>query len=92
VVRWNGPVAGQRYAELLHLSKRSGGDLPAETLASRIEFLAATGGLGGSLSKAGVPADDLPILAAEAASQWTATFNPRPFDVDGAMEVYRQAF
>jgi alcohol dehydrogenase len=92
VVRWNGEVAGQRYAELLHLSKRADENAFAETLARRIEELSSKGGLRSSLSKEGVPVDDLPMLAAEAASQWTGTFNPRPFDVDGAMEIYRRAF
>jgi alcohol dehydrogenase class IV len=36
--------------------------------------------------------DDLPMLAAEAAEQWTGTFNPRPFDQQGAMEVYEWAY
>lgn len=92
VVRWNGEVAGQRYAELVHLSNRSSGDAPAEALARRIEELAARGGLKSSLRTAGVPADDLPMLAEEAASQWTGTFNPRPLDVDGALEIYHRAF
>ena len=92
VVRWNGEIAGQRYSELLHLSKRSDGDSPAETLALRIEELAAKGGLKNTLSGAGVPLDDLKMLATEAAQQWTGTFNPRPFNFDGALEVYRAAF
>ncbi|MDQ5844685.1 MAG: iron-containing alcohol dehydrogenase [Acidobacteriota bacterium] len=95
VVRWNGPVSSQRYAELLNLSDVSDssvGDEPAEMLAQRLEQLAAMGGLRGSLSTEGVPADDLPMLAAEAAKQWTGTFNPRPFDIKGAMEVYQWAF
>jgi alcohol dehydrogenase len=92
VVRWNAQVAGQRYAELLQLANHSVAGAPAESLAQRLEELAAKGGLGGSLRTAGVPENDLPMLAAEAASQWTGTFNPRPFDVDGAMEVYRAAF
>jgi alcohol dehydrogenase len=95
VVRWNGPMAAERYAELLNLSKSSGSsvdDDPAETLAQRLEQLAAAGGLRGSLSSAGVPAADLPMLASEAAKQWTGTFNPRPFDRAGAMEVYDKAF
>lgn len=91
VVRWNAQVVGQRYAELLHLSNHSVAD-GAESLARRLEELAARGGLGGSLSAAGVPEGDLPMLAAEAAGQWTGTFNPKRFDVDGAMEVYRNAF
>ena len=92
VVRWNGEIAGQRYSELLHLSKRSDGDAPAETLARRIEELAEKGGLKNTLSESGVPLDDLPMLASEAAQQWTGTFNPRPFNVEGALHVYRAAF
>ena len=92
VVRWNGEIAGQRYSELLHLSKRSDGDSPAETLARRIEELAAKGGLKNTLSGSGVPLEDLPMLASEAAQQWTGTFNPRPFNVDGALHIYRSAF
>lgn len=92
VVRWNGEVAGQRYSDLLHLSKRSDGESPGETLAQRIEELATKGGLRSTLSESGVHLDDLPMLAAEAAEQWTGTFNPRPFNVDGALHVYRAAF
>jgi alcohol dehydrogenase len=95
VVRWNATVAAGRYAELLNLSNTSGisiGDDPAETLAQRLEQLASAGGLRGSLSSAGVPATDLPMLASEAAKQWTGTFNPRPLDQAGALEVYQWAF
>ena len=92
VVRWNGEMAGQRYSELLHISKRLDGDSPAETLALRIEELAEKAELKNTLSESGVPLDDLPMLASEAAKQWTGTFNPRPFDVDGALHVYRAAY
>jgi alcohol dehydrogenase len=95
VVRWNGPVAAERYRELLELSSTNqagGKQEPAEALAQRLEQLAAAGGLGGGLSKAGVPATDLPMLAAEAEKQWTGSFNPRPFDINGAMEVFESAF
>ena len=63
-----------------------------EILAQRLEQLAAAGGLRQSLSTAGVPQSDLEMLAAEAATQWTGTFNPRQFDFAGAMEVYEQAY
>ena len=95
VVRWNGPVAGEHYAELLRLSSvhaDSGNVAPAEGLAQRLEQLAAAGGLNVSLSAAGVPQSDLSILAGEAAEQWTGTFNPRPFDGTGAMEIYQWAY
>ncbi|MGI9065758.1 MAG: iron-containing alcohol dehydrogenase [Pyrinomonadaceae bacterium] len=94
VVRWNGPVAAERYAELLKLSSANlnfSGQEAAEMLAQRLEQLAAAGGLRGGLSKAGIPATDLPMLAAEAAKQWTGSFNPRPFDSKGALEVYEWA-
>jgi alcohol dehydrogenase len=43
------------------------------------------------LSDSGVDESALPALAAQAAEQWTGTFNPRPFDAAGAMEIYRAA-
>lgn len=95
VVRWNGPVAAERYAELLKLSSANlnlGSQEPAEMLAQRLEQLAAAGGLRTSLSAAGVTRDELAPLAADAASQWTGSFNPRSFDMKGAMEIYESAF
>ncbi|MGH9957182.1 MAG: iron-containing alcohol dehydrogenase, partial [Pyrinomonadaceae bacterium] len=95
VVRWNGPVVAERYAELLRLAN-SRVDVPdseaADLLAQRLEKLAAIGGLRTSLAAAGVPKSDLTTLAGEAATQWTGTFNPRRFDVSGALEVYQSAF
>jgi alcohol dehydrogenase len=95
VVRWNEPVAGARYRELLDLSSAAGSpprDQPTESLARRLEELATAGGLGSSLRESGVVPMDLPALAAEAAEQWTGNFNPRPFDITGAIEVYEWAF
>jgi alcohol dehydrogenase len=93
VVRWNGSVVGKRYGDLLRLSTASSnGQGSFEMLAQRLEQLAAAGGLRQTLSKAGVPQSDLEMLAAEAAKQWTGTFNPRQFDFAGALEVYEQAF
>jgi hypothetical protein len=34
----------------------------------------------------------LPALADLAAEQWTGTFNPRPLDAAGALEIYRAAY
>ena len=95
VVRWNGSVAAARYAELLRLSNEpaiSNGQGSFEMLAQRLEQLASAGGLRQSLRMAGIPESDLRMLAAEAATQWTGTFNPRPFDQAGALEVYEQAY
>jgi alcohol dehydrogenase len=61
-------------------------------LAQRLEQLAAAGGLHTRLSKAGISDADFSALAADAAEQWTGTFNPREFNVEGALEVYRCAY
>ena len=50
------------------------------------------GGLAARLRDGGVDDDALPELARLAAEQWTGTFNPRPFDAAGALEIYRAAF
>lgn len=95
VVRWNSPVAAQRYAELARLSNLYSGpdDTEAtESLARRLTQLAAAGELAQNLSTAGVRREELRVLAAEAAKQWTGQFNPRPFDQAGALEVYESAF
>ena len=88
VVRWNAAVVGRQYAELSGSSEDDAG----ERLAKRLEQLAAAGGLSARLGTVGVPEDDLPMLADEAARQWTGSFNPRAFDAAGALEVYRWAY
>jgi alcohol dehydrogenase len=93
VVRWNAEVATENYAALLGSPRRRARDEDAaETLALRLEDLALAGGLGVTLSDSGVEEWALPELAAQAAAQWTGTFNPRPFDADGALEIYRAAW
>jgi alcohol dehydrogenase len=79
VVRWNANV-GIDYM------------MPGEELARRLEDLAEAGGLRTNLRNAGISESELPELAADAAEQWTGTFNPRPLDVQGAIEIYRCAY
>lgn len=92
VVRWNESVAADQYAMFLNWSsvgaKRN--ELSStEALARRLEELAEAGGLRTNLRMAGVKETDLNALASEAAEQWTGTFNPRPFNKEGAIEVYQ---
>lgn len=92
VVRWNESVAADQYAMFLSWSSLGGrnGDLsPTEALARRLEELAEAGGLRTSLRATGVKQTELTELASEAAEQWTGTFNPRPFNKEGAIEVYQ---
>ncbi|HEU4873107.1 MAG TPA: iron-containing alcohol dehydrogenase [Pyrinomonadaceae bacterium] len=77
VVRWNETAVGRDYA-WLH-----------GALAHRLEELAEAGGLRSNLRAIGVSETELPELASEAATQWTGTFNPRPFDKQGAIEIYQ---
>jgi alcohol dehydrogenase len=81
VVRWNWSAAESLYRAL------AGADL-----ADRLALMAATAGLAGRLRDLGVPKEALPLLAEEAATQWTGRFNPRPFDSAGAMEIYQSAY
>jgi alcohol dehydrogenase class IV len=92
VVRWNTEVVGERYAELQQVSRRDGGGDPGEALAGRLDALARTGGLPRSLQEIGVAREDLAALAADAATQWTGTCNPRPFDAAAALALYERAF
>ena len=95
VVRWNESVADDRYAMLLNWSSaaRKHNDVSAtEALARRLEELAEAGGLRNNLRTSGINKSDLDVLASEAAEQWTGTFNPRPFNKDGAIEVYQCAY
>lgn len=91
VVRWNGSVAGHRYAELIGTANGSP-ERSAEALAARLEALARAGRLAARLGEAGVPREDLNDLSQDAAKQWTGQFNPRPFDAAGALEVYQCAY
>ena len=92
VVRWNESVAADQYAMFLNWSSVGGKRnevSPTEALARRLEELADAGGLRANLRTAGVKETDLNALASEAAEQWTGTFNPRPFNKEGAIEVYQ---
>jgi alcohol dehydrogenase len=80
VVRWNVEVVGDRYSEL-----RPG-------LAEFLDELARAGGLPATLREVGAASADLPDLAADAATQWTGTFNPRPFNLSAALDLYRNAY
>jgi alcohol dehydrogenase len=80
VVRWNDEAVGDRYREL------------RPELAAFLEGLARVGALPAALRDLGAAPDDLPALAADAATQWTGTFNPRPFDQTAALALYRNAY
>ena len=90
VVRWNAAHVGNRYAELLGLPTDTPAEEAGERLSARLQTLARAGDLPATLQDLGVPRADLPLLAAAAATQWTGTFNPRPFDAAAGLALYEQ--
>jgi len=67
-------------------------DADADRLVSRIEMFLSLGRLPTRLAECGVPESMLPQLAAEAAKQWTAKFNPTPVGPEEMLKVYHAAF
>ena len=93
VVRWNDGHGCDHYAELLKLSQIASSQKgAAERLAAHLTELAAAAGLPANLHSVNVPEADLPLLAEQAATEWTGTFNPRAFSAQGALDIYRAAF
>jgi alcohol dehydrogenase len=80
VIRHNARHVGGWYRELVQsdasLDGQLLGDDPAGALAGWIQKVAQHAGLAGKLSECGVSRDEIPQLAAAAATQWTGTFNP----------------
>ena len=97
VVRWNAEHVGDRYRRLMDAAGgEPAGDASAraaaDRLAVRLEELRRAGRLPERLRDLGVAREQLSTLAADAATQWTGTFNPRPFDAAGALELYERAY
>lgn len=97
VIRFNAasPAARTRYAALAvaagiagpHLADSIAIDLLIEHLGKTLDLA----GIPRSLVDAGIDADQRDLLAAEAAKQWTAGFNPRPAGVDEFRALYTAA-
>jgi len=86
VIRFNSAVAGDAYREL-H---------PDGDLADRITTLKQMGNLPRRLRDYPVQhtigTADIPTLAEEAATQWTAQFNPRSLNIRDFMRLYEQIY
>ncbi len=93
VVRFNTPAAGTLYGELAAQIGCVDGDstLGAQKLVERVEELAQAANLPRRLADCGVNRDILPVLAEEAAQQWTGKFNPRPVGFAELLRLYEQA-
>ncbi|HEV3117380.1 MAG TPA: iron-containing alcohol dehydrogenase [Gemmataceae bacterium] len=93
VIRFNGPVVGDLYGELAHGAGLVNGDeeIAAEALAERITRLVKIADLPTRLSEFGVSDGIFPLLADEAAQQWTGRYNPRPVDHAALLQLYQAA-
>ncbi len=98
VIRWNADVSAELYGDLVIAAKWDDTEISVENAPFQLadgftEFLRLAD-LPVSVSQAiDAEADDaaLETLAAEAALQWTGTFNPRPMNVASFIELYRNA-
>jgi len=95
VIRFNAalPESADAYARLAvgagiagtHLNARAA----VEALIEAVTQVLRTAGIPATLQEAGADPDQIPMLAAEAARQWTAGFNPRPIAAPDFEELYR---
>ncbi len=60
-------------------------------LEERLQALLAMAELPWRASEAGLTADAIPVLAGEAAKQWTAQYNPVSLDAEGMAALYQEA-
>lgn len=80
VVRFNRHEVGEIYDDL------------SPTLADTIDQLRTVTGAEFRLGALGTDHDSLPELAAEAVTQWTASFNPRPVSETDLLALYEASF
>ncbi len=97
VVRFNAedPEARRAYAELASAPELAcvseGEDYAVEALIRRLESFLNLAKMPRSLLECGLKTSDLPMLAEEAAKQWTVSFNPRPATVRDFIALYEAA-
>jgi len=82
VVRFNAGAGTNPYADLME---------DAGALAIRLATMLEIAALPRTLGQVDASADLIPKLAAIAAKQWTATFNPRPVGDAEFAEIFRAA-
>ncbi|MCA9200857.1 MAG: iron-containing alcohol dehydrogenase, partial [Planctomycetales bacterium] len=90
VIRYNGSEFPEWYRELAQIACLDDSDGVA-AVADQVVCFAQHAQLATTLGEIGVDADKLPELAADAAKQWTGTFNPRPVTQESLLALYQAA-
>jgi alcohol dehydrogenase len=93
VIRFNGAAVNNLYGDLVRDIGLLNGDVGAagELLAQRVTSLLRAAKLPTRLSDCGVSGGILPVLAVEAAEQWTGRFNPVPVSESELQRLYEMA-
>ncbi len=95
VIRFNAEEVGHWYRDLLNAGSQGNGLPPCTDAAGLADFVAglvSKAELATCISDCGVAEDHLAELAQGAASQWTATFNPRTVGEQELLTLYREAY
>lgn len=94
VIRYNASHVGDAYAKLAEVAGLCHANNPhgAERLADYVSELVELSGQPTRLRDCDVQTDLIPTMAAEAAKQWTGTFNPRPVSIAEFEELYTCAW
>jgi alcohol dehydrogenase len=94
VLRFNNAEVAALYADLAHDVGLINGDAMAagEVLAQRMAGFVQTAGLPSRLSECSISRGILPVLAEEAAQQWTGRCNPRPVGEMELLQLYEAAY
>ena len=98
VIRLNAqsaPVAEAYRALTVHAGLVAKDTSAPRAIASLLTFLETLGefsGLPRPLRAFGLSEKDFTMLGAEAAQQWTGTFNPRPLSAEDYEQIYRDAY
>ena len=98
IVRFNSADEKTRlaYAQLASAPEiacvSEGLDQAVDALVEEIERLLALAKMPKRLRECGVESSALPMLASEAAKQWTANFNPRAITEADFLQLYEAAF
>jgi alcohol dehydrogenase len=94
VVRYNGHHIDGQYHELLSATPQLANSRTTATdaLADFLTMAREEAGLAGTLESCRIPQKQLPELAADAAQQWTGTFNPVPLSVDDFQQLYEHVY